>query len=79
MYYLTLQGVDRQIETSKKEYLTYKAVVDDYDRQMDVAQKSITDILDVNNKYFQAKTTLIKLSIKKIQLAYALNYYLKEF
>ena len=79
VYYLTLQGVDRQIETSKKEYLTYKAVVDDYDRQMDVAQKSITDILDVNNKYFQAKTTLINLSIKKIQLAYALNYYLKEF
>ena len=79
VYYLTLQGVDRQIETSKKEYLTYKAVAEDYDRQLDVAPKSITDLLDVNNKYYQAKTNLINLNIKRLQLAYTINYYLKEF
>ena len=79
VYYLTLQGVDRQIQTSKREYLTYKTVADDYDRQLAVAPKSITDLLDVNNKYYQAKTNLMNLNIKRLQLAYTINYYLKEF
>ena len=79
VYYLTLQGVNRQIQTSKKEYLTYKTVADDYDRQLAVAPKSITDLLDVNNKYYQAKINLMNLNIKRLQLAYAINFYLKEF
>ena len=79
VYYLTLQGVDKQILIAKKEYQTYKTVSDDYDRQLSVAPKSITDLLDVNNKLYQAKINLINLNIKRIQLVYTIHYYIKEF
>ena len=79
VYYLTLQGVDKQILNAKKEYQTYKTVSDDYDRQLSVAPKSITDLLDVNNKLYQAKINLVNLNIKRIQLVYTINYYIKEF
>ncbi|NBO39830.1 hypothetical protein EBU99_14795, partial [bacterium] len=59
VYYLTLQGVDKQILIAKKEYQTYKTVSDDYDRQLSVAPKSITDLLDVNNKLYQAKINFL--------------------
>jgi outer membrane protein TolC len=79
VYYLTLQGVDKQILNAKKEYQTYKTVSDEYDRQLSVAPKSITDLLDVNNKLYQAKINLVNLNIKRIQLIYTINYYIKEF
>lgn len=68
--YLTLKSLDGQRLVAWKELRANNKVTAAFDEQLFAANRSLLDVLDTYQKYYQSKANLVHLTITQIKTAY---------